>query len=115
MLGRPAIVIGDGSEERLDGPASDNRSNVQRIELSPQIWLLVRGGSAESGPLMSLFRARILAAVLTDTTLQTLTGTVGGIRYEGCNVPEPTPESKEPRIDLNFTFIYTLRLSDLGG
>jgi hypothetical protein len=54
-------------------------------------------------------------AVLTDTTLQDLTGTAGGIRYEGCNVPEPTPESKEPRLDLNFTLTYTLRLSDLEG
>lgn len=115
FLERPAVIIQDGGEERLDGPASDNRSQVTRIELAPQLWLLVRGSGDEAGPLLSLYRQRILHAVLTDTTLQDLTGTVGGIRYEGCNVPEPSPESKETRLDLNFTFTYTLRLSDLGG
>jgi hypothetical protein len=115
FLERPAVIVQDGSEERLDGPASDNRSQVTRLELTPQLWLLVRGSGDEAGPLLSLYRQRIQLAVLTDTTLQDLTGTVGGIRYAGCNVPEPSPESKETRLDLEFTFIYTLRLSDLGG
>ncbi|HEX2634805.1 MAG TPA: hypothetical protein VHM22_18530 [Bradyrhizobium sp.] len=114
-LQRPAVVVQDGSEERLDSPASATRSTAQRMELSPQLWLLVRGSGAEAGALLSLYRSRIVQAVLTDTTLQDLTGTAGGIRYEGCNVPEPTPESKEPRLDLNFTLTYTLRLSDLEG
>lgn len=113
LLGRPAIVVQDGSEERLDGPASESRSGVQRLEMAPQLWLLVRGAADDAGPLMSLFRARILSAVITDQTLRDLTGTVGGIRYDGCTVAEPTAETKEPRLDINFTITYTLAMSDL--
>ena len=112
-LARPAVIIQDGTEERIDGPTSDNRSGVQRIELTPQIWLMVRSGADDAGPLMNLFRARILYAVAGDMSLRDLTGTVGGIRYEGVTVNEPTPETKEPRMDINFTFTYVLRLADL--
>ncbi len=114
LLGRPALVVQDGSEERLDAPASANRSSALRLEMTPQIWLLVRGSPDDAGPLMSLFRGRLIAAVLNDATLLDLTGTSGGIRYEGVTVNEPTPETKEPRMDVNFTFTYTLLLSDFA-
>jgi hypothetical protein len=115
LLGRPALVVQDGSEERLDAPASANRSGAQRLQLTPQIWLLVRGAADDAGPLMSLFRGRLISTVLQDQTLLDLTGTAGGIRYDGCTVNEPTPETKEPRMDVNFTFIYTLNLNDITG
>lgn len=113
QLARPAMVVQDGSEERLDSAISDNRSGVTRLEMNPQIWLFVRGAPANVGPLMSMFRSRLIYAVTSDMTLRDLTGTVGGIRYEGCTVSEPTPETKEPRMDVNFTLIYTLAMSDL--
>lgn len=112
-LARPALVLHDGSEERQDSALSDNRSQVTRFELTPQFWLLVRGAAGDVGPLMSLFRSRLLFAITSDAELRNLTGTVGGIRYEGCTVSEPTPETKEPRMDINVTFIYTLAMSDL--
>jgi len=112
-LVRPAMVVQDGSEEQLDSARSDNRSGAQRFELTPQIWLLVRGAPANVGPLMSLYRSRLVYLVATDATLRDLTGTFGGIRYDGCTVSEPTPETKEPRMDVNFTLIYTLAMSDL--
>jgi hypothetical protein len=112
-LARPALVVQDGSEERLDSAQSDNRSGVTRLEMNAQCWLLVRGAAANVGPLMSMFRSRLVYAVASDPTLRNLTGTVGGIRYDGCTVSEPTPETKEPRMDLNFAFTYTLAMSDL--
>ena len=112
-LARPGMVVQDGSEERLDSAQSDNRSGVTRVELNAQVWLLVRGGAADVGPLMNMFRARLLYAITSDATLRSLTGTVGGLRYDGCTVSEPTPETKEPRMDLNFTCVYTLAMSDL--
>lgn len=114
LLQRPAVVVQDGGEERLDAPASaTHRSDAMRMELTPQLWLFVRGSAADAGALLSLFRGRILQAVAHDQTLLDLTGTVGGIRYEGCMVVEPAPETKETRMDVNFTFVYTLRLGDL--
>ena len=112
-LARPAVIIQDGVEERIDSPQSDNRSAAQRMELSPQIWLLVRAGADDSGPLLSLFRSRLVYAIVNDTTLRDLTNLSGGIRYEGCSIPEPTPETKEPRLDLNFVFTYALRTANL--
>jgi hypothetical protein len=112
-LARPAFVVQDGSEERMDAPIGSNRSGVARFELNAQCWLLIRGGANDVGPLMSMFRARLIYAITNDTSLRDLTGTVGGIRYDGCTVSEPSPETKEPRMDLNFTFVYTLAMSDL--
>ena len=110
---RPALIVQDGSEERNDAPRSENRSRVSRMELNAQVWLFVRAVAADAGPLMSRFRNRLILAVINDSELQTLTGTVGEIRYDGCTVIDPNPETREPRMDLNFAFVYTLAISDL--
>src|SRR4051812_23490588 len=112
FLSRPAVVIQDGSEERINGPRGANYSQVQQMDLTPQIWLMLRGTNMEAGPLMSLYRGRILYAVFSDMILQNLVGTTGAMRYDGCTVIEPTPETKEPRMDLNFTFTYTMHIGN---
>lgn len=115
-LYRPAIIVLDGSEEvSLARPNSTVRfSQVQMVELTPEIRLLYRADTGEeTRKLGSLFRARIISAILNDATLRSLVGRNGEIRYTGCSVPEPNPEQKEPRLDLNFVFTYPLRLADL--
>lgn len=113
-LRRPAILVHDGAEQFLDAPNSDSYGRVQRVELSPEIELLLRSdAAAEIGPQRSLYRTRIVKAVLSDATLRGLTGASGRIRFDGSSAPRPTPESQEPRLQLDFVFTYTLRLSDL--
>jgi hypothetical protein len=86
------------------------------MELTPGIMLLVRSDTgAEGGALMSLFRGRLINAILSDTTLRGIVTTNGAIRYEGCNEVDPTPESKEPRLEINIVFTYPLILSDLAA
>jgi hypothetical protein len=90
-------------------------SQVQLMDLTPGIMLLVRSDTAaEAGSLMSLFRGRLVAAILADATLRSLVTTNGAIRYDGCNEVDPTPESKEPRLELQIVFTYPLRLADLA-
>lgn len=111
-LQRPGSIVQDGSAQFLDQPPSQRRSTeVARFELSPKIVVMVRSGASDSGPLMSMFARRIIVAVLTDATLLSLTR----IRLDGLIVPEPTPESREPRVEINFVFTYPFRLSDLSA
>jgi len=85
------------------------------MELSPGLTVIVRGGNGvDPGGLLSLYRARVLTAVLTDAELIAATGRNGGIRYEGCLVPSPDPEGKEHRLDLTLVFAYTFKLDDLS-
>jgi hypothetical protein len=112
---RPGVIVQDGAETFLDAPRGEQLSRAQRVELSPQILVLVRADTgAEAGTLLSLFRNRIVHAVLSDTTLRGYVGTVGGMRFEGWAVLPPEPESKEPRGDLNIVFTYVFKLSALA-
>lgn len=115
LMARPAVTINGGAEQMVSSPRPAARfSQVQIMELTPQVLLLVRSDTGpEAGSLMSLFRGRLVNAILADATLRGLVTTNGGIRYEGCNEIEPTPESKEPRLELQFVFTYPLKLSDL--
>jgi hypothetical protein len=116
-LARPAIVILDGHEQLVDTPMPARgqvTSGVQRMELAPQIAVHIRANNAvDAGALLSLYRTRIVAAVLSDATLAGYLGTNGRVRYEGATVAPPAPEGNEHRIDLMLVFTYVLRLEDL--
>lgn len=117
LMARPAVLVSGGAEQvRIAVTGHRYRhSEVQTMDLTPGITLLVRSDTgAEAGSLMSLFRGRLVAAILADTTLRSLVTTNGAIRYDGCNETEPTPESKEPRLELQIAFTYPLRLADLA-
>lgn len=120
-LVRPAVLINGGAEQLLSRAPAARFSEVQLMELTPQVLLLARADDGnEAGTLLSLYRNRVVVAVLGDGpgsppggTLRDLVTRNGGIRYEGCAEPELTPESKEPRLELQFVFTYPLKLSDI--
>jgi len=111
-LARPAVVVHDGIEQMRDMPAGARYSEIARMELSPGITVIVRGGADGGGQILSLYRTRVVAAVLRDSELISLTGPNGGIRYEGCVVSPPDAEGKEYRVDLALVFAYPFRLAD---
>jgi len=114
-LNRPSVIIQDGIEQVRDIAQGARYSEVARMELSPGVTVIVRGSdSVDAGGLLSLYRSRLLTAVLTDAELIAATGRNGGIRYEGCLVPSPDPEGKEHRLDLQLVFAYTFKLDDLA-
>lgn len=114
-LVRPAIIVQDGSEEVLDAPQGMRGSRVQRMELKPAVVVIVRGDNgAEAGSLLSLYRSRIVAAVLADAVL--LDAVVDrDIRYESATVAPPDAEAREFRCDINLVFTTVFRLSDFAG
>lgn len=115
-LARPAIIINDGSEDvQLDRPNSVSRfGQVQIMDLTPDIRLLLRADmGADARKITSMFRGRLIVAILGDAILRTIIGANGAMKYGGCSTPDPSPETKEPRHDFTFIFTYPLKLSDL--
>lgn len=112
-LARPAVIVQDAIEQMRDMPMGARYSETARMELSPGVTVVVRGGPADIGGLLSLYRSRVVAAVLRDAELKALTGTNGGIRYEGCLVAPPDAEGKEYRLDITLVFTYLFVLADL--
>lgn len=117
-MARPAVIVLDGTETLVTAQPTSGRvatvSEKQRMELHPQIIIALRGNSGgEAGSLLTLYRNRVLAAILNDTALRNSVTTNGSIRYEGCVVPPPDAEAREYRIDLNLVFTYVFSLSDL--
>jgi len=114
-LNRPAVIVQDGIEQMRDLANGARYSEIGRMELSPSVTVFVRAGNGvDPGGLMSLYRSRVVLAVLTDAELIAATGRNGGIRYEGCVAMAPDAETKEHRIDLTFVFAYTWKLDDLS-
>lgn len=115
-LVRPAIIINDGTEDvGLERSNSARRySQIQLMDLTPEIKLLLRTTDAsDARRLVSVFRGRLISAILSDSELQGILSANGAIRYSGCTSPDPSPETKEPRLDFTFVFTYALKLSDL--
>ena len=84
-LNRPAVIVQDGIEQMRDLANGARYSEVGRMELSPSVTVFLRAGiGVDPGRLMSLYRSRVVTAVLTDAELIAATGRNGGIRYEGC-------------------------------
>jgi len=115
-LNRPAVIVQDGIEQMRDIANGARYSEVGRMELSPSVTVFLRAGiGVDPGRLMSLYRSRVVAAVLTAAELIAATGRNGGIRYEGCVALPPDAETKEHRLDLHFVFAYPFRLSDVAA
>ncbi len=110
---RPAISIHDGPEELFSKPTTELRSRVQMMEMTPFAQIFIGGSPDQTGPLLNLYRARLLAAILNDTIIGELLGSNGERRYEGCSPFPPTPEQREARMDINLAFRYVFKASDL--
>jgi hypothetical protein len=114
-LARPAVVILDGSEQLSDAPATGlgEQPQIQRMELSPAMSVHVRGtDTVDGGGLLSLYRSRVLVAVMSDPELLGYCWQ-GKIRFVSAVVAVPSAEAQEYRIDLGLVFTYTWRLEDL--
>ena len=92
-------------------PPGARYSEIARMELSPGITVIVRGGAdGAAGELLSLYRSRVMAAVLSDSEL------IGRDRAERRHplrglrwCPRRMPRAREYRIDL--TLVVPLRVS----
>ena len=109
---RPCIVILDADEAADDGDPSGmtRRSNApRRVGMTPELYVMLGAKPEHIGTELNIFRAAIIKAVLTDTTLTVLVGTNGDVRYEGCATALARGRMMEGEMGLSFTFAYVLR------
>ena len=117
---RPAIVILD-SDEIVDAGGSGQGRNPRAasiVSMTPEILILLqdaadRTGAAGVGAALNDIRARFLQAVLSDSTLATLTGPNGSMRYEGCATGLSRGRNMEGEMGISLAFQYPLITSEL--
>ena len=117
---RPAIVILDSDEIVDAGGSGQGRSPraASIVSMTPEILFLLqdsadRTGSAGVGAALNDIRARFLQAVLSDSTLATLTGPNGSIRYEGCATGLSRGRNMEGEMGISLAFQYPLIIAEL--
>ncbi len=114
---RPAILINDGDEvdatpEGSDGPKRFYPNPLLR--LSPEIAIYVDGrapGDAERQ--LDALRVKLIAAILSDATLQAICAPSGDLRLEGYGVRDAMGRLLIGEAGLAFAFTYPLRLDEL--
>jgi hypothetical protein len=111
---RPAIVMLDADEtvDEALNPYGKGRPTSKTIPLamSPETFVLLQETDDLIGPKLNEWRAMVIKAVMTDTTLNSL---CHEIRYEGFTSALANGRSMEGQAKLHFTFIYMLRPDQL--
>lgn len=111
---RPAVVILDADEAADDAdPMGRPVRAPRRIAMTPEIYILLGAKPEDLGTQINTLRAKLVKAILTDTELQTIVGSNGDIRYEGCATALARGRTMEGEMGVSFAFSYVLRPDDL--
>lgn len=106
---RPAIVINDG-DETVD--LNKGGAAPVTVTLRPSFLVYAADGDVP-GTAINRVRAAAIKAVLTDTTLATLAGVNGTIKYLGCETGLFRGETMEADMALTFELTYVLKPAEL--
>jgi hypothetical protein len=117
----PAGVLLDGSERAVSklspGRGVPMVAAPHVMELKPEIyWVmdpLPLKRADEYGPLMTVWRNKIVKAILLDAQLATLVGPNGDIEYNGFDTDMQSGRTMEGQMQFFFTFRYVLNPLDL--
>src|SRR5512143_4294324 len=110
---RPCIVLIDGNEVRADDSRGKGRQTVIMV-MTPTIAVGVSSTVADLGADANAIRAKLLPAILTDTTLATILGTNGKITYDGLAGKLSQGSLMASDMELNFTIEYPLDILGLA-
>lgn len=110
---RPCIVLIDGNEVRADDSRGKGRQTVIMV-MTPIIAVGVSSTVADLGADANAIRAKLLPAILTDTTLATILGTNGKITYDGLAGKLSQGSLMASDMELNFTIEYPLDILGLA-
>lgn len=111
----PAIQIFDGDEEVNDLGAEYRRSSLPAmVIMRPLLYVSYADLTADIGSTINAARARIIAAVMGDATLQTIVGANGKVRYEGSNSGLQPARKMTAQMMINFSFTYPLKIEDIA-
>jgi len=109
----PAVVLLDGEESAVDDAGTRPLMTPRIVEMTPEVQFRIQAKAKDIGPNLNEWRAKLIHAVLTDTTLAGLTVNRIGIRYRGSATITERGRSMEGGIGVAFTFTYLLNPSDL--
>jgi hypothetical protein len=115
---RPAIVVLDADEEVPEGVASHVPAEAaQLVRMTPEIYIILGGSPDTVGTDINTLRARLIKAILTDTTLKSILGidrrSNGRMRYLGCATGLALDRSLMGEMGVSFAFTYVLNPADL--
>jgi hypothetical protein len=81
--------------------------------MTPEVQFRLQAKAIDVGTNLNAYRASLIKAVLTDTTLLALTANGRSIRYQGAMMAAERGRSMEGGIGVAFTFTYLLRPEDV--
>lgn len=112
---RPAIVVMDGDETSEELSASRQGLAPRHVRMQPLVQLLVSDQAADIGSTLNALRARVIAAVLEDQPLASLTHNERGAAYLGLQMMIDNGRRIEGVLVLAFEVTYILRAADLAA
>jgi hypothetical protein len=122
LTGKPAVatVLFDGGETITDNPVARSPRGIPAVpkdfmHMTPEIMVILQAPTTTIGTLLNQYRVQLLPLILGDTTLASLVGANGEIRYTGCTVETQGGEAREGRMSLDFRFTYMLNVPALSN
>jgi len=108
----PAALVLDGDEDVVAGNDGSRPSGRPLLaNMTPEIQIVEQSDAIGSD--LTTFRRELMKRVLSDATLNGLTGSNGSISYAGCETSFGWQQKQYGRLQLRFTFKYPLQPNDL--
>lgn len=111
----PGIIVLDADETRdptaLMRPGRELAPGPSLMRMTPEIYVVLDGRQPQNkfvGEDLNLARAEILAKVLHDPELLFITGSNGGIIYDGCVTDLARNRTMKGQLGMSITFVYPL-------
>jgi hypothetical protein len=120
---RPGILLLDGDEvadprvPQMQG-GRDTAVPPRIMKMTPEIYVVLEDRKPNNkgvGTDVSIARAAVVKAILLDKTLRDITGSNGGIVYDGCVTDLARNRVMEGQVGISFTFIYPFIPSEIAG
>lgn len=111
---RPAILINDGDEMSTDSDraAQLQKSGVFITTMAPDVTIFSSGSTAEMERPLSDISVALVDAIWKDATINSLTGTNGSFRYNGCATSDSFGQRLEGELKVNLEFTYPFMVGE---
>ena len=117
----PGMIILDADEVKdptklqLPRGITETRMPAQMMKMTPEIYIVmdVRPvGNPNMGQDLNTARLAVLNAIMTDTQLQEIVGSNGGITYDGCVTDLARNRTMKGQLGMSVTFSYPLIVAE---
>lgn len=111
---RPAILINDGDEFSTDDDraARLQKSGIFLTTMTPDITIFSTGSTVEMERPLSDISVAFVDAIWRDATINSLTGTNGSFRYNGCSTSDSFGQRLEGEMKVNLEFTYPFKVGE---